>query len=132
MVAEADFAKGHLKPNRVAGTHRVTLDDGPDGCVVRLWEYESNVGDDTYTMDIENAVATLSMIENKVEEFWRIEVRVRGKAKWLSGGHGNSENLGDGECFVRGHAGNCSVGHVACKGGIISGRECQQWFASVL
>ena len=67
MVAEAGFAKGHFKQNRVAGTHRVTLDDGPDGCVVRLWEYESNVGDDTYTMDIENAVASLSMIGNKVE-----------------------------------------------------------------
>jgi hypothetical protein len=67
MVAEAVFAKGHVKPNRVAGTRRVTLDDGPDGFVVRLWKHENNVGDDTYTMDIENAVATLSMIENNVK-----------------------------------------------------------------
>ena len=117
MVAEADFAKGNLKPNRVAETHRVTLDDGPDGFVVRLWKHENNVDDDTYTMSIDNAVATLSMIENKVEELWRVEVRVRGKATWLSGGHCNSDNFGDGDCLVRGHAGNCSVGHVTCKGG---------------
>ena len=81
MVAEAGFANLHLKPNRVAGAHRVTLDDGPGGFVVRLWKHENNVDDDTYTMDIEDAVATLSMSENKVEESWRIGVRVRGKAK---------------------------------------------------
>ena len=67
MVAEAGFAKGHLKPNRVAGAHRVTLDDGPGGFVVRLWKHENNVDDDTYTMGIDNAVATLSMIENNVK-----------------------------------------------------------------
>ena len=81
MVTEAGSAQGYLKQNRAAGAHLVTLYDGLGGFVVRLWKYENNVDDDTCTMDIENAVATLSMIENKVGEYWEIEVRVRDKKK---------------------------------------------------